>query len=83
MWHVACDTLQKTPWACGVIVSWPFALAAAAALWFYVVQTVLVMMVLPSTGDQIVLRCTRVKSLHMLPSLVRKKWALHSDEFLL
>jgi hypothetical protein len=77
------DCLQMNPWACAVIVSWPFALAAAASLWFFVLQSVLVTVVLPSTGDQISIRVPRYKSLGMLPGRIRQKWMLLSDEFIL
>ncbi len=69
--------------ACLVIISGPFAVAAVAALWFFVLQSVLVTVVLPSIGDQISVRCPRFKSLGMLPALIRQKWALLTDEFVL
>jgi hypothetical protein len=69
--------------ACVVIISSPFAAGAVAALWFFILQSILVTVVLPSTGDQISIRCPRFKSLGMLTGLVRLKWALLPDEFVL
>jgi hypothetical protein len=58
-------------------------LASAAALWFFVLQSIVITLVLPSTGDQISLRRPRYKSLDMLPALIRVKWALLANEFML
>jgi hypothetical protein len=54
-----------------------------AAVWFYVLQSIVVTTVLPSTGDQISFRLPRYKSLSVLPLLIRQKWSLLPDEFVL
>jgi hypothetical protein len=82
-WYSLISFLQANPWACAILVSWPFACAAVASLWFYILQSIVVTTVLPSIGDQISFRTPRYKSLSMLPLLIRQKWALLPDEFIL